>query len=130
MDALLAHARTAISGALVVRGEPGIGKSALLQYAVDRADGMTVLSATGIESESELPFSGLSEFLHPVLGLLDEIPPPQAGALAGALAVGPPGAQDRFTISVATLSLLAAAAEQRPGSGGDRRRPLARRLLA
>lgn len=114
VDAMLAHAWTAISGALVVRGEPGIGKSALLQYAVDRADGMTVLSATGIESESELPFSGLSELLHPVLGLLDEIPPPQAGALAGALAVGPPGAQDRFTISVATLSLLAAAAEQRP----------------
>src|SRR5947209_20135828 len=83
VDALLAHARAAISGALVVCGEPGIGKSALLQYAVDRADGMTVLSATGIESESELPFSGLSEFLYPVLGLLDEIPPPQAGALAG-----------------------------------------------
>jgi DNA-binding CsgD family transcriptional regulator len=114
VDALLAHARTGISGALVVRGEPGIGKSALLQYAMDRADGMTVLSAMGIESESELPFSGLSELLHPVLGLLDEIPPPQAGALAGALAVRPPGAQDRFTISVATLSLLAAAAEQRP----------------
>ena len=114
VDALLAHAWTSISGALVIRGEPGIGKSALLQYAKDRADGMTVLSATGIESESELPFSGLSELLHPVLGLLDEIPPPQAGALAGALAVGPPGAQDRFTISVATLSLLAAAAEHRP----------------
>jgi DNA-binding CsgD family transcriptional regulator len=114
VDALLADAWTAISGALVVRGEPGIGKSALLRYAAGRADGMTVLSATGIESESELPFLGLSELLHPVLGLLDEIPPPQAGALAGALAVGPPGAQDRFTICVATLSLLAAAAERRP----------------
>ncbi len=114
IDALLAQARGGTSGALVIRGEPGIGKSALLRYAVDQCHDMTVLSATGIETESELAFAGLSELLHPVLGLLDEIPPPQVSALAGALAVGPPGALDRFTISVATLSLLAAAAEQRP----------------
>ena len=114
MDALLSQARAGVSGALVIRGEPGIGKSALLYYAKEQAAGMTVLSATGIESESELPFAGLSELLHPLLGLLNEIPQPQAGALAGALAIGPPGAEDRFTICAATLSLLAVAAEQRP----------------
>ncbi len=114
IDALLAQARSGTSGALVIRGEPGIGKSALLRYAVGQCNDMTVLWATGMEAESELAFAGLSELLHPVLGLLGEIPSPQAEALAGALALGPPGAQDRFTISVATLSLLAAAAEQRP----------------
>ncbi len=114
IDALLAQARDGTSGALVIRGEPGIGKSALLRYAVGQCNDMTVLWATGMEAESELAFAGLSELLHPVLGLLGEIPSPQAEALAGALALGPPGAQDRFTISVATLSLLAAAAEQRP----------------
>src|SRR5437660_4664631 len=106
IDALLAQAHAGTSGTLVIRGEPGIGKSALLRYAVSQCSDMTVLSATGIETESELAFSGLSELLHPVLGLLDDIPRPQASALEGALALGPPGAQDRFTISVATFSLL------------------------
>jgi DNA-binding CsgD family transcriptional regulator len=114
VDALLALAQGGTSGALVIRGDPGIGKTALLRYAVDRCHDMTVLSATGMETEAELAFSGLSELLHPVLDLLDEIPSPQTRALAGALAVGPPDTQDRFTISVATLSLLAAAAERRP----------------
>src|SRR5918912_3311447 len=107
IDALIAQARLGISGALAIRGEPGIGKSALLEYATHQAHGMTVLSATGIESESELPFCGLSELLDPVVGMLDQIPQPQSRALAGALALGPAGIQDRFTICAATLSLLA-----------------------
>jgi DNA-binding CsgD family transcriptional regulator len=109
---LLDDARRGRSGALVIRGDPGIGKSALLRYAVEHADGLRVLTAQGVESESELPFSGLSELLRPVLACLDEIPPPQAAALRGALALGPPAAGDRFTIYAATLSLLAAAAEE------------------
>lgn len=112
IDALLDDARRGRSGALIMRGEPGIGKSALLRYASERADGMTVLTARGVESESELPFSGLAELLRPVLASLDEIPPPQAAALRGALALGPPAGGDRFTIYAATLSVLAAAAEE------------------
>jgi hypothetical protein len=114
IDALLGHARSGISGTLVVRGEPGIGKSALLRYAASRAEGMTVLSATGIESESELPFSGLAELLQPIVTLIGDIPEPQAAALAGALALAPPTAPEPFVVSAAILSLLALAAERRP----------------
>jgi DNA-binding CsgD family transcriptional regulator len=112
--ALLEHGRNGISQSLILRGEPGIGKTELLNYAVHRAADMTILSATGIESESELPFAGLAELLHPVLELISAIPPPQAAALNAALALGPPTAPDPFAVSAATLSLLAAAAEQQP----------------
>jgi len=112
IDALLEHGRNGISGSLILRGEPGIGKSELLSYAVHRAADMTILSVTGIESESELPFAGLAELLHPVLGLMSAIPPPQAAAVQAALALGPPTAPDPFAVSAATLSLLAAAASK------------------
>ena len=114
IDDLLEKARTGTSSALVVRGEAGIGKSALLAYAIERAGEMTVLRTRGVESESELPFSALSDLLRPVLGQLGAIPPPQRAALEGALAIGPPVPGDRFTVCAATLSLLAAAAEERP----------------
>jgi DNA-binding CsgD family transcriptional regulator len=114
LDGLLEHARAGVSGVLIIRGEPGIGKSALLRHVSGRAEGMTVLSATGVESESELPFSGLAELFHPVLHLIQEIPGRQAAALTGALAVGPPAASDPFTVFAATLSLLAVAAERNP----------------
>ena len=114
IDALLEHARSGVSGALVVSGEPGIGKSALLSYAADKAVDMTMLSATGVEAESVLAFSGLAEVLDPILDRIDEIPKPQAAALAGALAIGPPTTSDPFAVSAATLSLIAAAAERRP----------------
>jgi DNA-binding CsgD family transcriptional regulator len=117
IDALLAQARDGTSGTLLIRGEPGIGKTALLHDVASRAGDMTVLRASGVESESDLAFAGLAELLHPILGLLDEIPESQARALQGVLAIGPPVASDRFTISVATLSLLAAAAEQQPVLG-------------
>jgi DNA-binding CsgD family transcriptional regulator len=111
LDSLLDEARAGRSAALVLSGEAGIGKSALLDDAVERAEGFRVLRARGFESESELAFSGLADLLQPVLGLLDSIPPPQAAALAGALSLGPPGQGDRFAVCAATLSLLAAAAE-------------------
>src|ERR1700686_175445 len=114
IDALLEHARSGVSGMVIVSGEPGIGKSALLGYAVDTAVDMTILSTTGIKAESELPFSGLAELLHPILDHIGEIPPPQAAALAGALAIGPPVMSDPFAVSAATLSLIAIAAESRP----------------
>ncbi len=114
LDRLLAEARDGRSGVLALVGEPGIGKTALLEYAGLRADGMRVLRARGVESEAEVPFAGLAELLGPALARLDRIPPRQAAALAGALALGPPAAGDRFAIGAATLSLLSAFAEDEP----------------
>ncbi|MBD0329555.1 MAG: AAA family ATPase [Thermoleophilia bacterium] len=114
IDRLLDEARAARSAALLVRGEPGIGKTALCEYAEERADGMAVLRARGVVAESELAFAGLADLLKPVLDRLDAIPEPQAAAIAGALALGPPAAGDRFTVCAATLSLLATVAEHEP----------------
>lgn len=94
-------------------GEPGIGKSALLAYAQQQAQGMRVLHARGVEAEAELPFSGLYELLRPLLGYIDEVPERQADALRGAFGLGPP-LDARLLIGAGTLSLLAAAAEKRP----------------
>src|SRR5215467_12940212 len=101
LDRLLSEARSGHSGVLAVVGEPGIGKTALLGYAQDRAEGMRVLRARGIESEAAIPFAGLLELLRPVLGALDRIPAPQAAALSGALALAPASAGDRFAIGAA-----------------------------
>jgi DNA-binding CsgD family transcriptional regulator len=114
IESLLETASSGGGGALVVRGEPGIGKSALLQYACARANGMLVLSARGVESEADLPFAGLSDLLQPVVDKLAAIPPPQAEALAASLALGPPARGDRFAVAAGTLSLLGAAAGERP----------------
>jgi DNA-binding NarL/FixJ family response regulator len=114
IDRLLEGARQGESSTLVVRGEPGIGKTALLRYAVEHADGMVLLQTQGVESESELPFAGLSDLLRPLLDRLDRLPAPQAAALSGALAIGPSVAGDRFAVSAATLSLLAVAADDAP----------------
>ena len=82
IDDLLAAARDGRSGVLIIRGEAGVGKTALLDYAAAAA-GMRVLRGTGIESEAELPFAALQLLLRPGLGLLDMLPPPQARALRG-----------------------------------------------
>jgi DNA-binding CsgD family transcriptional regulator len=111
IDRVLADA----GGALVVRGEAGIGKSAVLGYAVQQAAaGTLVLRADGVEAESDLAFAGLHGLLRPVLGHLRELPEPQAAALAGALGLAPATGSDRLLISAAVLGLLAAAAEDRP----------------
>ena len=116
LERLLADARRSRSGVLVVRGEAGAGKSALLGFAAGRAEGMLVLRATGVESEAELPFAALDQLLRPVLGLAGRLPEPQAAALGDALGLKPgsPEDRDRFLVSVAVLSLLAEAAEDRP----------------
>ena len=114
MDRLLDGAREGQSGALVVLGEPGIGKTALLDYAAGRAEGMTVLAARGIEAEAELPFVALADLLRPVLTSTERIPEAQAAALRAALALGPPAHGDRFTVCAGVLSLLAAAADESP----------------
>jgi DNA-binding CsgD family transcriptional regulator len=112
IDELLAAARTGRSGALVVRGEPGVGKTVLLDYAAATA-GMRVLRSTGIESESELPFAALRLLLRSGLARLDILPPPQASALRGAFGLAEAPAADRFLIGLAALSLLAELAGDR-----------------
>jgi DNA-binding CsgD family transcriptional regulator len=111
IDRLLSDAIGGTGGAVLVMGDPGIGKTALLRYAVDRAEKMAVLSARGIELEAEVAFAGLLELLRPALHLVGDLPERQAAALRGALALGPAAEQDRLTIGAATLSILAARAE-------------------
>jgi DNA-binding CsgD family transcriptional regulator len=114
IDEVLDAARERRSGALVLRGEAGIGKTALLDAAVDRASDMRVLRALGVESEVEIAFSGLHELLRPALPLLDTIPDAQADALRAALALGADEVGERLAVFGAALSLLAAAAEEQP----------------
>lgn len=110
---LLAGARSSRSAVLVICGEPGVGKSALLEHARDQAGGMRILSGGGVESETHLPFAALHQIVRPVLRHLEDLPQPQAVALRGALGLAA-GGSDRFLVSVAALSLLAEAAERRP----------------
>src|SRR4051794_7459527 len=114
LQALLDGARAGRSGALLLHGEAGIGKTALLRWAIEAADGFQVLRAHGMESESDIPYAGLAELVSPLLALLDDLPAVQSGALRGALALAPATPTDRFTVPVALLSLLARAAEERP----------------
>ncbi|MGW3342597.1 ATP-binding protein [Nonomuraea rubra] len=93
------------SGALILRGEAGIGKSALLSYAAERARAR-VLRVSGVESEADLPFAALQLLLSPVLDQLAALPPQQADALRGAFGLGGPTRGDRFLVGLATLSLL------------------------
>jgi DNA-binding CsgD family transcriptional regulator len=114
IDKALALARSGTSATFALVGEPGIGKTALLGYAAQHAAGMQLLRARGIESEAQIPFGSLLELIRPALMLLDKVPAPQAAALAGALALRPGTAHDRFAVGAATLSLLATYAEQAP----------------
>jgi DNA-binding CsgD family transcriptional regulator len=112
--AALAGARVGESGVLVLTGEAGIGKTALLDWAGAEATGMQVLRGCGIEAEQEIPFAGLLQLLRPVLDLLDTVPGPQADALSAALAMRTAVAGDRFAVGAGTLSLIGRAAQRRP----------------
>ena len=116
IEGLLSGAKDGTSAALLLHGEPGIGKSALLRAASEQATGLgfVVLRARGYESESDIPFAGLLELLTPLLALRDKIPEVQARALSSALALEPPTPFDRFAVPAGMLSLLAAAAEEQP----------------
>ncbi|HEY5845149.1 MAG TPA: ATP-binding protein, partial [Mycobacterium sp.] len=111
---LVAGARVRQSGVLVISGEAGIGKTALLEDSVRTADEMQVLRASGSEFEAGLGFSGLHQLLLPVLGLLDHLPPQLRDALQVALTLRSGPAPERFAVGVATLSLLSRSAEDRP----------------
>lgn len=115
ISALLDEAWASRGGALVLRGPAGIGKSALLADAVARAEGMRVLQAQGIESESDLALAALSRLLRPVSGLVGRLTPPQAAAMRAGFGENPAGGgTDRFLVYSATLSLIAEAAETQP----------------
>ena len=111
---LVLAARAGRSGALVLRGEAGIGKSTLLGHAADLAAGMLVLGARGIETESELPFAGLHRLLRPVTGLTDRLPAPQRDALSALFGDAPPAPAEKWLSSLAVLNLLAEAATSTP----------------
>ena len=98
----------------MLRGEPGIGKTALLGYAAERAAGFQVVRAAGAESEMELPFAGLHQLCGPMLGGLGRLPPPQRDALGTAFGLSSGAQPDRFLIGLAVLSLLSDTAEERP----------------
>ncbi|MEV6864130.1 AAA family ATPase [Streptosporangium subroseum] len=106
IERLLAEARTGQSGALVIRGQAGIGKSALLDYAAGRAEGMRVLRGVGIESEAELPFAALHLLLRTGHDRIHALPDAQAAALNGALGLGDIAPENRLLVGLATLSLL------------------------
>ena len=103
-------------GTLTIRGEAGIGKTALLREARRHAEeqGALVLSTTGIEAEASLPFAGLHQLLRPVLAGVDGLPPPQRDALRVAFGTSAGSPPDRFLLGLATLTLLAEAAERQP----------------
>src|SRR5260370_3196485 len=106
IDGMLGAARAGQRGAIVVRGEPGVGKTALLDYAGAAGEGMRVLRGTGIESEMELAFAALQLLLRPGLGSMDVLPAPQAVALRGAFGLASSPSGDRFLIGLAALSVM------------------------
>jgi DNA-binding CsgD family transcriptional regulator len=111
LDEVLEDARASRSRALAILGEAGLGKSSLLSYATAKADDFVVLRAVGFESDAELAFSGLYQLLRPLLDRLDELPAHQSRSLGAALGLAAAEEADRMTIGVATLGLLALAAE-------------------
>ena len=99
---------------LVIRGEAGIGKTALLQYCARQASGCRVVQVAGVESELELPFAALHQLCAPMLGDLPALPEPQQHALRVAFGLATGSAPDRFLVGLAVLGLLAEAAARRP----------------
>jgi DNA-binding CsgD family transcriptional regulator/tetratricopeptide (TPR) repeat protein len=114
LDGLLADVRAGRSRALVVRGEPGIGKTALLSYAAGTAPQFQVARAEGVESEMELPFSALHQLCGRMLHRLDRLPGPQRDALSVALGLRSGSPPDRFLVNLAVLGLLSDVAAERP----------------
>src|SRR3954465_10493666 len=114
LDRLLEAVRGGESRALVVRGEPGVGKTALLEYAIDSASELRVVRAVGVESEMELAFAGLQQLCAPLLDRLERLPGPQRDALATAFGLRAGETPDRFLVGLAALGLLSEVASDRP----------------
>src|SRR5215468_3352662 len=114
LDRLVAEAFAGRSRVTVLRGEAGVGKSALLGYLSDRAVGWHVARAVGVESEMELAFAALHQLCAPMLDHLEDLPAPQREALAMALGLSEGSAPDRFLLGLAVLGLLSEAAAEQP----------------
>jgi DNA-binding CsgD family transcriptional regulator/tetratricopeptide (TPR) repeat protein len=114
LDGLLAEVRAGRSRVLVIRGEAGIGKTALLDYAAETAPDFRAARAEGVESEMELPFAALHQLCGPMLSRLGRLPGPQREALGVAFGLCPGGTPDRFLVGLAVLGLLSEVAADRP----------------
>ena len=114
LDGLVTAVRAGQSRALVIRGEAGVGKTALLEYVAGRASRCQVVRVAGVQSEMELPFAGLHQLCAPALDRLDRLPGPQREALAVAFGIVSGDAPDRFLVGLAVLSLLSEVARSRP----------------
>ncbi|MDX6561228.1 MAG: hypothetical protein QOD65_1042, partial [Gaiellales bacterium] len=114
LERVIEAVRSGSSRALVMRGQPGVGKTALLEYVAEHASGCRVARALGIQSEMELAFSALHQLCAPMLDRLDHLPVPQRNALRTAFGISPGPAPDRFLVGLAVLGLLSDVAEERP----------------
>src|SRR3954466_984403 len=114
LDRLLENVRGGQSAVLVIRGDAGVGKTALLRHAAERASGFRVAQIAGVEWEMELPYAGLHQLCTPMLDRLDLLPQPQQLAIRVALGLEPGDPPDRFLVALAALGLMSAAAEERP----------------
>jgi DNA-binding CsgD family transcriptional regulator len=114
LDGLVSAIAEGESRSLVLRGEPGIGKTALLEYLIGSASDLNVVRAAGVESEMELAFASLHQLCGPLLDRLPRLPDPQRQALEIVFALSPGAPPDRFLVGLAALSLLSEAAEERP----------------
>ena len=114
LEQLLDTVRHGGSGTLLVDGDPGIGKSALLERLLDSASGFRVVRAVGVEGEIDLPYAGLQQLCRSMLGTIDLLPPPQRQALHVAFGLSAGEASDRFLVGLAALSLLSEAAATQP----------------
>src|SRR5690242_13417673 len=114
LDRLLEGARAGRSGVLVVRGEAGIGKTALVQYAIESASDLSVVRAVGVESERELGFAALHQLCAPILDGLERLPGPLRDALQVTFGLREGAAPDRLLVGLAVLGLISEAADARP----------------
>src|SRR3982074_1292772 len=111
---LLEAATSGHGGVLVVRGEPGVGKTALLEYAVEAGRGVRIARAVGVEAEMELPFAAVQQLCTPFFELMERLPQPQHDALGVAFGLSAGPAPNRFLVGLAVLGLLSEAAEEQP----------------
>ena len=114
LDGVLRDVRSGHSRVLVLHGDPGVGKSALMEYLASQASGCRVIRAAGVESEMELAYAALHQLCAPMLDRLDHLPPPQRDALGTAFGLSAGPAPDRFLIGLAVLSLLSDVADEQP----------------